>query len=389
FLSEAVYRKAVDSAVHGQSLKSRALYVASLLAHLTVVTLEVSLGILAWLVSLPASWLKEGRAFRKFSEDSFSLSFQALVRTLSSLVGIFMPPSSVEPHPPVEPTDIREIKDENIQFDDVTRGIRELVRTCTTTSSSEIHKCLGKVFVMSNELHLTESRDRLEREVVEGKNCHIGCAGWYNFDIICSRKSTYGMIFDYDSQNKVFIDLTLEVLMLSSDREAFVETMNELIQSKEKNIRYDDNFDGYSSLEARIRGELNREGSWLSTNENFMHMKSLAENGKVIAETVNLARSNVLQVLSDFLREKELRVDSVYLSNIRVFLSEEDKKSFVTNLGHVVMDDTLVVNCPEFTAQQAGNKCWAECNLRQHVCLGKELSKNGNGYFKYEEAGQG
>ena len=272
---------------------------------------------------------------------------------------------------------------ENIQFDDETTSIRELVNTVGSSSSSEVHKNLGKVYIRSNKSNLTKARDRLSIESNGSRKVHIGCSGWHNFDIMCYRKSTHGVIFDYDPQNKIFINSTLSILRQSNNRNCFIKTINEFIDKTKENIQYDDYLHGYPSLEASIQGELNREESWLSTDENFMYMKQLAEKGKIISWTVNIARSNAFQMLSDLLRKKELKIDTVYLSNIRGFIPNSDKETFIHNLNHIVRDDTLVINCPKFTPLQTGDEDWFACNLRQHVCPGSELSKDTERYFNF------
>lgn len=235
-----------------------------------------------------------------------------------------------------------------------------------------IHKCLGKVFVVMNESSHEHSRAILEKESKPANSCHIGCGGWHNFDIMSLRKSDYGVIFDYFPQNKYFIDITLKLIVQSENRFNFIERMNEYL--KFNKIPLDTSHD-------RIRTEINREGSWLSSDKLYEHIKSLALQNKIATFTGDTLNEKVFRSLSSLLKESNYNIDTVYLSNIRAFIRESDKPKFINSISSIVQNDTLVVHCPKFPGEPTTQKEWCSLNLRQVIRKGQDLKNNALLYF--------
>jgi hypothetical protein len=215
---------------------------------------------------------------------------------------------------------------------------------------------LGKVFVVTNESGLNASKEILSKKPKIENSCHIGCAGWHNFDIMSLRKSSYGVIFDYDPQNKILLDITLKVLKKSLTREEFIKDINEYIDFI--NIKLD------TSVE-RIKKELNREGSWLYSEESFNYIKKMASEGSIATFTVDILDTAIFKELGGLLGYH--CIDTVYLSNMRVFIKLDDRNTFLTSLHHIVSDNTSIINCPEFPKKSHAKESWSDLNLRQEV----------------------
>lgn len=249
------------------------------------------------------------------------------------------------------------------------------------------------VYISTNEEGVSDIRQAINQIPTVPQSCHIGFSGWYNFDIMTMRKSTYGIICDFNPHNKIFIEKTLEILRRSLDRESFVEEMScfvkEIIQDRIKKVNtpaYDDclqfslnvNTDCNDEME-EIRNELTREGSWLATNEGFQYIKNLAFKDQITAITINITDTDRFQSIAKILRDNSIEMDSLYLSNICNYMGSNicndkglnEKKAFAATVNALIKPDTIVINCP---ANQTSKNLSDNTSPVQKMFLGKTFA---------------
>ena len=124
----------------------------------------------------------------------------------------------------------------------------------------------------------------------------------------------------------------------------------------------------------RIKQELSREGSWLFSDESFGYIKKMASKGSIATLTVDMLDTEIFKELRGLLENH--CIDTVYLSNMRVFIKPDDRIKFLASLDQIVFDKTSIINCPEFPKKANSKESWSDLNLRQKVQTNKALLKN-------------
>lgn len=239
-----------------------------------------------------------------------------------------------------------------------------------------MHENLGSVYVITNETGLGEVRSVLKNTPLVSNSCHIGTAGWYNFDIISLRKSEYGIIFDYNPNNALFMEISMQLAMQAKSRHKFVELIVEFLQTHNKTISLDDK----ENINLRIRGELTREGSWLSSEQSFNFIKNCIKKGRVATFTNTISNTYIFNELRALIDSKNIVIDTIYLSNIRVFIDSEHKEDFVRSIETLSQPETLIINCPALLNLE--NKNWRVWNLHQVIKNAAYLKSHPNEYFE-------
>lgn len=235
------------------------------------------------------------------------------------------------------------------------------------------------LFLRTNEKNTQGAAKRLNEKKKTANSCHIGFSGWHNFDIIALRQSTYGIICDCNPANEILINRTIEILRLSKNRFDFVKKITPFIEEAELKYNFVPIDNGNLIAADDVKGELIREGSWLSENKKFEHIKMMALKDKISAKTVNILTTSIFTKIASLLRDNAIDIDTVYISNICNYMNtEERKKAFQTTLDKIIQLDTLIINCPEnrFTSFSRSLE-----GPEQMVFTGKELKNNPNMYF--------
>ncbi len=208
------------------------------------------------------------------------------------------------------------------------------------------------IYITANETGLEGTRKFLEGHPRHGdsQTIHIGCAGWHNFDIMCERGSSYGLIVDFNPENAKFIEKTIESIKSSSDKKMFLENMIKyLLTLKEEKRKAYFHWDLQGkSLIDRVTAELVREGSWLNTDKAYKHIKKLVSEDRLIAITEDITHSEKFSSIRKVLNENNIVIDTLYLSNICNFMRSETRESaIVKSIKHVLNDDTVFISCPK------------------------------------------
>ncbi len=255
----------------------------------------------------------------------------------------------------------------------------KLLEDPVTTALRGLHNsnCSGIVhgiYLSTNETDLQVTRDFLTATPTPNQGCHIGCAGWHNFDIMATRMSAYGLILDFNPQNKRLIEATLSVITHSSTREEFATKMGAyldrgLIKFCHKSPPLNQSL----TAKEEMMIEFNREGSWLSKEETYQYIRSLALNDKIAAITEDIRNTRRFVDIPELLNQFGITIDTIYLSNICIFMKDgEDKQAFASTLQTLIDPNTIVINCPSKTeASFAGENI--SNPLQQFAMLGGEF----------------
>ena len=196
-------------------------------------------------------------------------------------------------------------------------------------------------YVMCNEQNQAETLNTLKNALGKASpGAHIGFSGWFNYDIIAATKSERAVICDINVRMIEFYGIFESVLVSSANRAEFVQEFTEALGQKGT---YFDN--GYLWM---LPGELNRPGSWLSTDEGFERIKTMHQDNRVEYRFLNAAASlDKFEEIKQKFERKGIPIRTVYASNIFEWLekgTEETKAAFKSNMRTLTLRETYYID---------------------------------------------
>lgn len=229
---------------------------------------------------------------------------------------------------------------------------------------------LGGVYLTTNEKRIQSTVDfLLKTEIPEGNKCHIGFSGWHNFDIMSIRKPEFGVICDFNDENRILIKKSLILLNKCTTRRLFADKIVKFFHNQIEFCICPNTKFGFDpdDEQIQVQRELTRKNSWLATDERFSYIKSLADKEAIAIITEDIREFKTFEILARILREFELKVDSLYLSNICKYMgTEADITNFKKSVFSLTQPKTIVINCPK----NPDSTC---VSPEQQTCLGEHL----------------
>lgn len=248
-------------------------------------------------------------------------------------------------------------------------------KTLATFNNSRINGQINGIYITTNETNLAAIRQLLQEHPKPALQAiHVGCATWHNLDIMCERKSDYGLIIDFNPKNAEFIEKTMDIVQASASREMFKQNMIAYLNSLEGDQK--DLFfhrDQHGLPTDRIEAELTREGSWLQSEETYLFIKKLVSKNRLIAITEDVTNFEVFAHIRKFLDSNDIVIDTLYLSNICNFMrTDSHKKAFAKSVKHMLTPKTIWINCPKLRQLETNHITL----LNQKAMLGEEVLAN-------------
>lgn len=209
-------------------------------------------------------------------------------------------------------------------------------------------------WILGNETGIAETMEILSKAPNIAQGGHFGVGGWFNLDVMAARKSRFGVLFDKNPEMVRVHGLTLEILAASKDRQDFVRRFAEKIAIDA--AAYDWEFREGQKDQSILRDELTRPGSWLSSDENFDHIWTMAAEGRILSLRTDVRNTAVFAAIAVWMQRRGLRSDTVYLSNILDWLSvarllngniEENRRLYFDSIGRILGPSTHVVEAHE------------------------------------------
>lgn len=238
--------------------------------------------------------------------------------------------------------------------------------------SADVNGIVNGIYMTTNETDLAVTRQLLrEHPRPSRETIHIGCAAWHNLDIICERKSSYGLIFDFNPENANFIRKTIEIIAASDSREAFKQGIANYLNSLEgvqRKLFF--HWDQLETPPERVVRELSREGSWLHSEETYRYIKSLVSNNRLVAINEDITNVEKFSEVRKFLDRNGIAIDTLYLSNICNFMkTSANKNAFMESVKRLVNRDSIFINCPTRRQKNTNDVIL----LKQKAILGREI----------------
>jgi hypothetical protein len=187
-------------------------------------------------------------------------------------------------------------------------------------------------------LRETEGSNKVLNELLKEKinnndskaKLHFGWGSYRNFDIMASRHSDYAIIADVSLRQFDMWHTTFGVLRQVNSPKEFIEFFSTIIR-KNPRPRFPQK-SGYSFKEW-LSIDLQREMSWLSNMDSFLHIKNLVLQDKIeiiscdIRDRVQYDEKYFFTLLSDLFKKMQIDefafLDTLYVSNLPWMMKNE------------------------------------------------------------------
>lgn len=194
---------------------------------------------------------------------------------------------------------------------------------------------------------INQEQEKSIYEMNKPKTCHFGLACCFNFSIAIANKSNKIILFDYDPIVVKFNRIVRDQLKISSNSIQFKENLM-LACHKDKDISKRKFFPKTKNSSTNIENLdfiLNRDGSFLSDEEDFRFIKKIAEAGDLHIFQGNIYDENIIENIGDVAKTEGIQFSSLFISNVYDWDSAIEKRSlFLKNMKRLSNDKTLIVD---------------------------------------------
>lgn len=244
---------------------------------------------------------------------------------------------------------------------------------CRALSHSEVQsKKIQKIFISSNERGMQSVGTVLKNHSFNPSGCHVGVSVWHNYDIAAATRPEKLVIADFAQVTRDFHATSIQLLKECSTREEFIKQIAQklldstygpvtennfmdhfqlIIWDNDIPVKLEDRYQQipsgelYFKIVEALKIEMNRIGSWLSSDDHFKFIQTLAAKGRIVSHHVNFADQNSFQSFSEKLNQICSSINTLYLSNAQDWLrSSNSKKQYVENVKSITNEQSLIID---------------------------------------------
>lgn len=113
-----------------------------------------------------------------------------------------------------------------------------------------------------------------------------------------------------------------------------------------KNLNYTEHNNLDSGIDDVIY-ELGRDGSWLSLDKYYNHIRNLALEDKIAIFCEDVKSVNIFKRIGNILKENDMYIDTLYLTNIKNFMSSNDILLYRKTISYLCDNETLLIEVDE------------------------------------------
>lgn len=220
-------------------------------------------------------------------------------------------------------------------------------RVCVAAEKETKTGVVSGVYGLTNESFTLTTLYRLK---VNG-GVHAGFSGWFNFDIMAKKKSSYAVLCDFNVNVQHFMRASLHYLRKCKTRHEFAGNMIEYAIDQDKKIKFVDPaiyVDGegrkYIKMASAINLELEKHSGWLGSDAAYAHVKRMAEEGRVAVITANAQDSELFTAIRKIFDEQGEQITSLYVTNILPYCNgREERKGFYTTIEKLSCPETELI----------------------------------------------
>jgi|GEM_PF-2013893 len=220
--------------------------------------------------------------------------------------------------------------------------------------------CTVGVYLTTNEDDTETTWRKLSSLPRSAHRCHIGFSGLHNFDIMAARSSEYGLICDFNPNNKKFMDAVISAVQLENSRERFIEKLEKVIKCIHEinphffsvNVSEEDSNDDaileWGNPAIDFKKQTTKPTSWLYNDERFKHIQDMAKAGRITAITEDIRHTGTFAHIAELYKKNGVIIDSLYVSNINRYMkSKEDQDAYTNTIFTLLQSDNpILIDCP-------------------------------------------
>ena len=222
--------------------------------------------------------------------------------------------------------------------------------------------CVGRndyahrVFLTTNESMQTKTLSTLAKHPLTG-NTMVGVSGFFTLNAAAIRGTTCPEPTG-EIENIILIDRSVRVehfwkqmkgiITSSSNRLEVIDKVKLLLES-EKERYYGNGWNTPEDTIAHLLKSLETEvlsgQSWLSSDDKFAKVKQVFDSGHFIFKRMDLCKPAAFQSMSAIFKERNITIDTIYLSNTVEYIgTPTEKRAFTESLEPLIAPKTLVVH---------------------------------------------
>lgn len=203
-------------------------------------------------------------------------------------------------------------------------------------------------YVLTTEIGHLEALSQLKLLPAAQEGLYLGFAFEFNYHVLAQRPVKFAWICDINQRMHALYTFVANTIIRSPTREAFLYAFRDELKSKA-----DDYFGCDQGLENRVIDYyVNREFSWLHTDERFFAIKKLYHMGQIQHLNLDLVEdSSFFAQLKQWAEHNQLAFDIVYVSNIPECLQRSQAHTALTkmkaNLLKIMSPQTILIDAKQ------------------------------------------
>lgn len=178
------------------------------------------------------------------------------------------------------------------------------------------------------------------------KKCHFGVACFVNYSLAAATKAEKIILLDYDPIVVKFNKIAREALIASKTGAEFKQKLIEVCQ-KEVDICQQKFYPKIKNDSIKIDNLsriLDIEESFLSNEEDFHHIKKLAEEHQIHIYQGSIYDEDIVNRIVNLTKKEGYVFDSLFISNVYDWDSDKKKRNFLSkNIKSLSDDNTKIV----------------------------------------------
>lgn len=113
-----------------------------------------------------------------------------------------------------------------------------------------------------------------------------------------------------------------------------------------KNLKYDDDNVGIEAI-TEIIYELGRKGSWLFNDDTYNYIRKLVVKDHIAIFCEDIRSVDIFKRIGNILNNNNIFVDTLYLTNVKGYLDDNDKLLYDKSVKYLSNYQTLIIESNE------------------------------------------
>lgn len=194
--------------------------------------------------------------------------------------------------------------------------------------------------------NLDRKSEKENNKIIAAKTCHFGVACFVNFSLAAATKAEKIILLDYDPIVVKFNKIAREILIVASTREEFKQKLIDVCQQEDEICQR--NFYPKTQNDSIKIDNLSRildiDESFLANEDDFNHIKKLAEENKIHIYQGSIYEHNIVKAIVGLTKQEGYIFDTIFISNVYDWDSDYKKRQLLRkNIKIISNDNTKII----------------------------------------------